>query len=324
MAESVDDRRDLRVGEPHLFQQRGGFDGEESAVVGRQADRGVALVDHLEQLGQPVVVVAGDLGERVPVVHPPGDVVPDPLAQSVVVVACVVDRQQAPVLGVEDEEQPVEEYQRGLPDLGEAGAGCVGQRLYQVGKDTLEYYAGEVLGDLLLVTPALGYRLLEERGRRARPEGERLPPEEQEEGPQGVVIVAVEYGLEIGLVVAAGPGPGAVIVKAPEASVRQDTPADAPVGGDLSGREVAQDLAVGRARLDSVRPVPGVERQAEALALLNDGGVPVAVGRVRPAGGAGLRLGVGEQQVVGDVLVTVRALLGQVVRPPKQLEHRAG
>ena len=119
MAQAVDDRGDLRVGEPDPFQQRGGLGGEQSAVVGRQADGGVALVDEFEQGHQPVVVVAGDRGVGVLVGHPAGDVVPDPLSQAIVVVANVIDRQQAPVLGVEDEEQPIEEDEGGLPDLGE-------------------------------------------------------------------------------------------------------------------------------------------------------------------------------------------------------------
>ena len=42
----------------------------------------------------------------------------------------------------------------------------------------LEDDAGEVLGDLLLVPPALGDGRFEEGRRRARPEGEGLPPEE--------------------------------------------------------------------------------------------------------------------------------------------------
>ena len=66
VAEAVDDWGDLRVGEPDPLQQRGGLRGEQTAVVGRQADGEVALVDDLEQVHQPVVVVAGDRGEDVP------------------------------------------------------------------------------------------------------------------------------------------------------------------------------------------------------------------------------------------------------------------
>ena len=212
MAQAVDDRGDLRVGEPDPFQQCGGLGGEQTAVVGRQADGEVALVDDLEQVHQPVVVVAGDRGVSVLVGHPAGDVVPDPLSQAIVVVANVIDRQQAPVLGVEDEEESIEEDEGGLPDLGEALAGCVGKRLYEVGEDALEDDAGEVLGDLLLVPPALGDGRFEEGRRRAGPEGEGVAPEEEEERPEGVPIALSEYRLKVGLVVAAGAGPGAVVV----------------------------------------------------------------------------------------------------------------
>ena len=40
-------------------------------------------------------------------------------------------------------------------------------------------------------------------------------------------------------------------------------------------------------------------------------------------GGAGLGGGAGEEQVVGDVLVVVAALLGQVVGPAEELEEGA-
>ena len=48
-----------------------------------------------------------------------GDVIAHRCAQPVVVVSRVVDGQQAAVLGVEQEQQPVEEHERGLADIGE-------------------------------------------------------------------------------------------------------------------------------------------------------------------------------------------------------------
>ena len=77
-----------------------------------------ALVDEPAQRHQVVVVAGGRAGEGVPLLHPAGHVVPDPFPQPVVVVARVVDRQESPVLGVEKEEQPVEEGQRRLTGLG--------------------------------------------------------------------------------------------------------------------------------------------------------------------------------------------------------------
>ena len=77
-------------------------------------------------------------------------------------------------------------------------------------------------------------------------------------------------------------------------------------------------------RLRAARAVAaaGVERQAEPLALLDDEGVLVAVVGLGSRVGAILRVGVGEQQVVGYVLVAGGGLLGQVVCPAQQVEHR--
>ena len=133
---------------------------------------------------------------------------------------------------------------------------------------------------------------------RAGPEGEGFSPEEEEESPQGIGIVVFEYGLEVGLVVAVGAGPGAVVVESPDASVSQNAPTNPAVGLDVGGRKVAEDLAVGRAGspcvrlrridLDPVAAVAGIERQVEAFALLDDGGVPGSRSfRIGPAGGAG-------------------------------------
>ena len=79
---------------------------------------------------------------------------------------------------------------------------------------------------------------------------------------------------------------------------------------------------MGCAGLDPVVRVPGIEGQAEAFALLDYGGVTVPAPWVGSAGGAGLGLGVGEEEMVGDVLVAVRALLGQVVGPAEEVEDR--
>ena len=50
--------------------------------------------------------------------------------------------------------------------------------------------------------------------------------------------------------------------------------------------------------------------------------MPGAGAGVAFRGGAILGIGVGEEQVVGDVLVAGRPLLRQVVRPPEQLQDR--
>ncbi len=326
VAEVVDDGGDDRVRQTDGFQQRGGFGREEAAVVGRQADGAVAPVDQPAERHQVVVVVAGDVGEGVSLVHAAGDVVAHPLTQPVVVVAGVVDGEQPPVLGVEQEEQPVEEDQRRLARLRQIFLFRPRQRLHEPWEDSLEDHAGKILRDLLLVAPSLGQGRLQESSALARAEG--VAAEQQVEGAQGVCVVGLEVaGLEdrrqVGFEIAAGAGPGAVVVEAPEAAVREDAPAQAAVRNRLRRREVAQDLAVGRAALHGVALIAVVERQAEALALLDQQRVPVAlVGMAAPAG-ARLVLGAGEQQEIGDVFVAGRALLRQVVAPAQQLQDWA-
>ena len=275
MAEVVDDRGHDRVRQADPVQQRSGVGGEEAAVVGRQADGGVAPIDQPAERRQVVAVVAGGGGEGVALVHAAGDVVAHPLAQPVVVVAGVVDGEQAPVLGVEQEEQPVEEDQRRLARLREIRPLRVREGLHELGEDPLEDHAGEVLRDLLLVAPSLGQGRLDERAALAR--DERLAAEEQVEGAQGVRIVGLEDRFQIGFEVAAGAGPGAVVVEPPDAAVAEDAPAQPSVRDRLRRRQVAQDLAVGRAPLHGVVRVAAVERQAGALALLDQQRVPEAL-----------------------------------------------
>ena len=103
VAEVVDDGGDDVVGEADLVEQGRGVGGEEAAVVGREADGRVALVDQAEQGAEMVVVAGGGAGEGVVAGLALGHVVADALAEAVVVVGGVVDGQQAAVFGVEDE-----------------------------------------------------------------------------------------------------------------------------------------------------------------------------------------------------------------------------
>ena len=103
VAEVVDDGGNDVVGQADLVEQRGGVGGEEAAVVGGQADGRVAPVDQPEEGAEVVVVAGGCAGEGVVAGLALGHVVADALAQAVVVVAGVVDGQEAAVFGVEDE-----------------------------------------------------------------------------------------------------------------------------------------------------------------------------------------------------------------------------
>ena len=125
VAHGVDDRGDGGVRQARVFQQWGGFAGKQAAVVRRQADGGVALVDEGEQRRQVVVIAGGVGGERVAVLRSPRDVVAHPLAQAVVVIARVVDGEQSAVLGIQHEQQPVQEDQRGVADFRQGDTlGC--------------------------------------------------------------------------------------------------------------------------------------------------------------------------------------------------------
>ena len=96
------------------------------------------------------------------------------------------------------------------------------------------------------------------------------------EDPQVVFPARLQQVVQVGLVVAAGARPGAAVVEAPDAAVGEHAPADAAVGGDAGGFQIAQDLAVRRARFHTFAGVPRVQRQAEALAFLHDQRLAVA------------------------------------------------
>ena len=156
VAEVVDDVGNDVVGEADLVEQVGGVVGEQAAVVGREADGRVALVDLREEGrsgGCSSSMRYG--GEGVVAGLAPGHVVADALAEAVVVVGGVVDGQQAAVFGVEDEEQAVEKDEGGFADRRHGLVGFVGQGLEEAGKDALEDDAGEALGDALFVAAAL-------------------------------------------------------------------------------------------------------------------------------------------------------------------------
>ena len=320
VAEVVDDGGERGVGQARLFEHGRGASGKEAAVVGRQTDGGVAPVDLAAERGDVVVVAAGEGGKDVAGRHAFVDVVAHGFAQAVVVVAVVVDGQQVAVLGVEEEEQTVEEDERGLADVRQLRAALCGQGADQGGVDFIEDGAGQIVCDLLFVAPAFGEGVLEKAGLRALLRAERGPAEEQAEGAQGVeAVVRLESGFEVDFAITAGAGERAAVIETPDAAVGEDAPADAPVRVDVGGGQVAQDLAVRRAGLFSFA---GVEGQVEALALGDGEGVGIALRRGFGRG-AVLGRGIAEEQVVGDVFVVVAALLGQVVGPAEQLEEGA-
>ena len=195
------------------------------------------------------------------------------------------------------------------------------QRIDERGEHGAEHHVGQVLRDLFFVTPAFRQGIFEERRRRARLKDERLAAEQQVERPQPVVALARQRA-EVGLEVAAGARPGALIVQPPDAPVGQDTPTDTPVRNGLRGGQVTEDLTVRGAALYRVVAVAAVEREPEAFALFHQQRIPIPFVRGRACRGARLGPGVGEQQMVGDVLVACGSLLRQGIGPSEQGEDR--
>ena len=181
MAEVVDDGGHRVVGQPDALQQRGGVRGEQAAVVGRQADGLVAPVDEPAQGGEVAVVVGGHVGEGITGLSAPGHVVANALAEAVVVVAGVVDRQQAAVLGVEHDSSRYRKMKAAWRTSARLAPEASASAPDQPGECALEDHAGEVLGHPLLVTAALGERRFEKGRGVARTRDERVAAEQKAE-----------------------------------------------------------------------------------------------------------------------------------------------
>ena len=65
--------------------------------------------------------------------------------------------------------------------------------------------------------------------------------------------------------------------------------------------------------------VAGVQSQTEAFTLLDYRSILVPIFSAGPSGGALLGCGGGEEEVIGDILVAVGALLREIVGPPQGL-----
>ena len=188
-AKVVDDGGQHGVGEAYLFEDGRGLLGEKAAIVGRQADGGVALVDLAAKRGDVVEVVAGDGGKGVAGGDAFVDVVAYGFAQAVVVVAAVVDGQQIAVLGVEKEEQTVEEDQGGLADMLQFCAALLCEGTDQGGIDFCEDDAGKIVCDLFFVAAAFGDGVFKEAGVGAMLGAEGGSTKEQAKGAQSMGVV---------------------------------------------------------------------------------------------------------------------------------------
>ena len=146
--------------------------------------------------------------------------------------------------------------------------------------------------------------------------------EQQEEGPQAILVARPQHIGHVDLEEAARPRTGAPVVQPPHAAVGKDSKPDASLRSDIGARQIAQHLPVRRAAAKPVGAIALIKGEPEAFALLHDQGVLKAVVGIAATSGACLGCHVGEQQMVGNVLVAGGSLLRQVVGPTQQLQHR--
>ena len=337
--ERVDDVGHRRVAEPDGGQQRGAAAVEQRAVVGRQADGGVALVDGAAQIVDRRPIARRSHRKRVAGVLAAADVAPHAVAQRVIVVARIPDRQQIAILGIEDEQEPVEQDQRGLPRVRQRGVrGGIGDGAGEVRKHLSEDETGQARGDPLPVKTAFVHRAPMKRaivvgaGQEARPpehEREHLQPMAARrlvEREQAFVVAGkAEDRREIDLEELLGDGKRALPVETPPRAVGEDSPADPARRQVVHAAKVAEHLG-GRRRLRLLAAPsrPAIERAKPALRFDDGETEPVAPPFADDAVGAALRRVVGEQQPIGNVLATARrkVLLTQARGPPESFENR--
>ena len=132
-----------------------------------------------------------------------------------------------------------------MPNLRHGPVGGVGQGLEEAREHAVEHDAGEALGDALLVTLALVEGGLDEAGGGAGAAQKGGAAKEQVEGAEGILVVGLEEGLEVGFVEGGGARAGFLVVEPPDGAVGEDAPAEVAVGDGFGGGQVAQDLGVG-------------------------------------------------------------------------------
>ena len=253
------------------------------------------------------------------------------MAESDRPVLLVVHRQEAAVLRVEDEQQPVEQDQRRVPHLAQRGvAGLGGDGADERREHLAEHDLRQVAGDPLLEETAALEGAVED----VLPVGvapvEGVPPEEQHEERESVVDLfggrceerrrPGEHRLEIHLEEVVRDRPGVRVVEPPAGAVRQDSPAEPAPGHHPRLREIAEHLGGGS---DPMPARGAVEVEAPALRFDEADAGGIAARLLPDAERLGLVGLAGEEDAVGDVAVSVKAqvLLAERRRPPQRVEH---
>ena len=351
----VDQRCQQFVGHGGALQQRGARAAEQAAVVGRHADVVVALVDQAKHPLERQPDLGHGAGEGAAGVDLVAHLLAN-AAQAVFGVALVVHRQQAPVFGVEQKQQAVQQHQGGFAHFVEVvvveprarvaavadGVAARGQVVAREGvgqlrEDFIEDARAQVLRDLFFVQPRLVQRVLVARAAGGVPGlGQKgVAAEEQVKQPQRVRRRGcVQLGL------GAGQGEGlrqvelekvfrararVLPVQAPDRTVGQHAPLERAVGGDVDPAEVAQHLRRGGVGVEHLGGVAAVERALPALGLQNGDAVAVTAVVARLGQRGGLVLGAGKQQPVGHRLAPARVgvdLRQQLVAPAEGAQQR--
>ena len=258
-AKRIDQLCENRIGQLNPVQQRCAFRVEQAAVVGRQAEGGVALVNDAGQVLQGLVVAGGGLRKRLAGLLAPPHLLAHALPKADVGVGVVTHGQQVAVFGVEDEQQAVEQHQGGVAHCRQIGLRR-GPRdgAGEVREDLLKNNLRQILGDAPLEIAALLQGAFVQVAAGGVAVGEGAAVEEQGEQLQGVAAF-VRACLEQAIVVAGqaqrrrqvdfqklvGHRPRPLPVQPPLGAVGEDSPTQAAVGQVVRPAQVAEHLRRG-------------------------------------------------------------------------------
>ena len=304
---------------------------EQPAIVGRHAQCFLPAADDLEQGAQ--VIPQGGLLRQVDHagIHLVGDVLLDRLQAVLPAVTGVIQRQQPPALGVEQEQQPVQQDQAPVVDRGQVG-GWVGTQTGFCRKNPVCRIIEEALGQepQCLVHPPLefvtdvhgvGCALVQHLVQPAATIGikaEGNGAEEEIEVAEGSQVILLDQLSQVHLIKNVQLGTGLAVIEPPPPPVREHSPGaarplqvvvnlEAGVGiGEGVGR------AIHKALVEGAVPTLGV---AHSQGRFPEGGC------TPHAGGCLLGGIVGEEGIVGRARRTGQRGLN-VVDVPQDIENR--
>ena len=120
------------------------------------------------------------------------DALPHLAAQAIIVIATIANGKQVAILCIKDEQQPIEQYQAGIANVGQGGGRSrLGDCLNELRKNLSEDQIGEVAGNALLVETSLRKRALVKGARIACGPDERSLAENKIEDAQRMGFLGV-------------------------------------------------------------------------------------------------------------------------------------